>query len=90
MARISKYENTRTEKSITLATQLNRIATQISIEEIENLQMKYGISDGQLADFLEIQRSIISLWKSGKRGLPKYYLINIFLLFKYLDDKMEK
>ena len=86
MARISKYENALTDKSINLASDMNKKAINLTIDEIEALQMKYGMSDAHLADFLEIQRAIISYWKSGKRELPKYYIFNIYFLFKYLEE----
>lgn len=89
MARKSKYENTLTDKSINLASDINKKATCLTIDEIEALQTKYGVSDAHLADFLEIQRSIISYWKNGKRELPKYYIFNIYFLFRYLEERFK-
>jgi DNA-binding transcriptional regulator YiaG len=92
MARISKYLSAYTEKSEALAKEFSKSGVSINLEEVEALQMKYGISNVLLSDTLKISLGVLSKWKNGERDLPEYYKINIHCFFKYLEEhyKSEK
>jgi DNA-binding transcriptional regulator YiaG len=90
MARISKYENEWTELSKQYGEKFREDALKLTLEDIEALQMKYGISDAELSNILEINRMVVSHWKTRKRELPKYYLFNIYAFFQYLEKKYNK
>ncbi len=90
MARISKYINDYTEKSEEIAKEFSGSAISLSLEDLEALQTKFGISNVLLGETLKISLGVLSKWKTGERDLPDYYKINIYCFFKYLADKMEK
>ena len=86
MARISKYKNQITEKSETLSKRFEKEAQTITLDMIEALQIKYGISNVLLCDTLRISIAVLSRWKNGERELPDYYKVNIYCYFKYLEN----
>jgi DNA-binding transcriptional regulator YiaG len=89
MARISKFENTFSETSKEYGEDFKKEALKLTLEDIESLQVKYGISDAEMSKILEINRMVISHWKTQKRELPKYYLFNIYSFFQYLEKRYD-
>jgi DNA-binding transcriptional regulator YiaG len=86
MARISKYKNQITEKSEMLSKKFEKEAQILTLDMIEALQIKYGISNVLLCDTLRISIAVLSRWKNGERELPDYYKVNIYCYFKYLEN----
>jgi DNA-binding transcriptional regulator YiaG len=86
MARISKYKNQFSEKSELLSKKFEKEAQTLTLDMIEELQFKYGISNVFLCDTLKISTTVLSKWKTGERDLPDYYKVNIYCYFKYLAD----
>jgi hypothetical protein len=87
MARISKYKNAQTVATVTLLEITHDEALQMTLEEIESKQMRYGLSDAQLSDFLNIDKAVMSIFKKNGK-MPKYYLKSIYFLFKYLEREL--
>lgn len=90
MARISKYINEYSKQSEEFAQKFNEKAMSLDLDTVENLQMKYGISNVLLCDTLKISLTVVSKWKNGERDLPDYYKINIYSFFKYLEESLKK
>jgi hypothetical protein len=88
MARISKYKNEQTIASVTLLEITHSEALKMTLEEIEVKQMRYGLSDAQLSDFLNIDKAVMSTFKKNGK-MPKYYIKSIYFLFKYLDRELK-
>jgi hypothetical protein len=88
MARISKYKNEMTELSMNVCEEIQREVLKMTIEEIEQRQNKYGISDAQMSDSLSIDRSAMSAFKKNGK-IPKYYLVSIFFLFRHLERELK-
>jgi DNA-binding transcriptional regulator YiaG len=86
MARISKYKNQFSEKSELLSKKFEQEAQTLTLDMIEELQFKYGISNVLLCETLKISTTVLSKWKTGERDLPDYYKVNIYCYFKYLGD----
>ena len=87
MARLSKYQNEKTEKSKILAEALFKEVDNLTKEEVEKLQIEYGISEVDLGNFLHLNRSVISLWKNAKRDITDYNKLTMFLFFKHIKEK---
>jgi DNA-binding transcriptional regulator YiaG len=87
MARISKYKNQFSEKSEMLSKKFEKEAQTMTLDMIEELQNKYGISNVLLCDTLKISTTVLSKWKTGERELPDYYKVNIYCYFKYLESR---
>jgi hypothetical protein len=88
MARISKYRNDMTDISVELAEVIQNESSKMTLQDIENRQTYYGISDAQLSDFLNIDRAVMSMHK--KKGLlPRYYITSIYLLFRHLERELK-
>jgi hypothetical protein len=87
MARISKYKNAQTVATVTLLEITHDEALQMTLEEIESKQMRYGLSDAQLSDFLNIDKAVMSTFKKNGK-MPKYYIKSIYFLFKYLEREL--
>jgi DNA-binding transcriptional regulator YiaG len=85
MARISKYKNQFSEKSEMLSRKFEKEAQTLTLDMIEELQIKYGISNVLLCGTLKISIAVLSRWKNGERELPDYYKVNIYCYFKYLE-----
>ena len=85
MAGVSIYENENSKKSIKLGKQFKDEVFSLSLEEVENLQMRFGVSNVELSQTLGISMATISRWKTGKTELAKYYKVNIYCYFKYLE-----
>jgi DNA-binding transcriptional regulator YiaG len=90
MARISKYINEYSETSETLAKEFYKEALDLTLEQLEALQTKYGISNVVLCDTLKISMTVLSKWKHGERDLADYYKINIYSFFKFLEEKTKR
>jgi hypothetical protein len=88
MARISKYKNAQTDVSVRLLEITHIEALEMTLGEIEVKQMRYGISDAQLSDFLNIDKAVMSTFKKNGK-LPKYYIKSIYFLFKYLERELK-
>jgi hypothetical protein len=88
MARVSKYKNEMTDLSVKVCEEIQREVLKMTIEEIEQRQNKYGVSDAQMSDYLSIDRSAMSAFKK-KGKIPKYYLVSIFFLFRYLERELK-
>ena len=88
MARISKYKNEMTDLSMKVCEEIQREVLKMTIEEIEQRQNRYGISDAQMSDYLSIDRSAMSSFKKNGK-IPKYYLVSIFFLFRYLEHELK-
>jgi DNA-binding transcriptional regulator YiaG len=86
MARMSKFQNELTEISKSLSETFKKEAVQMTLEEINTLQAKFGLSNAELSKIIEIEEASVSRWKNGKYELPAYYKIAICALFKYLED----
>jgi DNA-binding transcriptional regulator YiaG len=86
MARLSKYHNEHTDKSKIFAENLFKELSLFTVEEVDGLQLKFGISDVDLANFLHLNRSVISLWKNGKRDITDYNKLTMYLFFKILKE----
>jgi hypothetical protein len=67
----------------------SKSAVSINLEEVEALQMKYGISNVLLSNTLKISLGVLSKWKNGERELPECYKINIYCFFKYLEEHVK-
>jgi DNA-binding transcriptional regulator YiaG len=87
MARISKYKNQFSEKSELLSKKFEKEAQILTLDMIEELQFKYGISNVLLCNTLKISTTVLSKWKTGERDLPDYYKVNIYCYFKYLEPR---
>jgi DNA-binding transcriptional regulator YiaG len=87
MARISKYKNQFSEKSELLSKKFEKEAQILTLDMIEELQFKYGISNVLLCNTLKISTTVLSKWKTGERELPDYYKVNIYCYFKYLESR---
>jgi DNA-binding transcriptional regulator YiaG len=87
MARPSKYHNEKTNKSKNLAEELYKQVENLTTEEVERLQSEYGVSDVDLGSYLHLNRSIISLWKNGKRDITDYNKLTMYLFFKYIKEQ---
>jgi predicted transcriptional regulator len=88
MARISKYRNEKTEGSKIFAENLFKELNNFTAEEVEKLQMEFGISDVDLAKFLRLNRSVISVWKNGIRDITDYNKLTMYLFFKILKESV--
>ena len=89
MARISKYKNQFTEKSEILSKKFEKEAQTLTLDMIEELQLKYGISNVLLCDTLKISTTVLSKWKNGVTELPNYYKVNVYCYFKYLEREQK-
>jgi DNA-binding transcriptional regulator YiaG len=87
MPRVSKYNNDKTDTSKQFLDNLLDNLKTFTFEDVEKMQIEYGISDAELSDYLFLNRATISLWKTGKRDLTDYNKLTIFLVFKLLKDK---
>jgi DNA-binding transcriptional regulator YiaG len=87
MARLSKYHNEKTNKTKILAEELYTQVENLTTEEVEQLQSEYGISDVDLGSYLHLNRSVISLWKNGKRDITDYNKLTLYLFFKYIKER---
>jgi DNA-binding transcriptional regulator YiaG len=87
MARISKYKNQFSETSELLSKKFEKEAQILTLDMIEELQFKYGISNVLLCNTLKISTTVLSKWKTGERDLPDYYKVNIYCYFKYLESR---
>jgi predicted transcriptional regulator len=86
MARISKYQNEKTDRSKIFAENLYRELSAFTADKVDKLQAEFGISDVDLANFLHLNRSVISLWKNGKRDITDYNKLTMYLFFKLLKE----
>ena len=86
MARISKYQNEKTDGSKIFAENLFRELSAFTADEVDKLQTEFGISDVDLANSLHLNRSVISLWKNGKRDITDYNKLTMYLFFKLLKE----
>jgi DNA-binding transcriptional regulator YiaG len=87
MARPSKYHNEQTNNSKIFAEELYEQAENLTTDEVEKLQSVYGISDVDLSSFLHLNRSVISLWKNGKRDITDYNKLTMYLFFKHIKEQ---
>ena len=90
MARVPKFVNENTSVAQTHAEEIHNESVNLTKELVETQQSKFGLSDTDLSNYLEIDKMVLSRWKNGVRGLLKYYLISINFLFKYLEQRMKK
>jgi hypothetical protein len=86
MARPSKYTNQNTPLSTTAIQTIVEAANLLTINEVENLQIKHGISDGLLADIMGLNKSQISRIKKGDSPLAQSGKIALYLFFKTLNS----
>jgi hypothetical protein len=87
MARISKYVNQYTENSLLISETFRKEALNITLEKVEELQFRYGISNVLLCESLKISLSVLSKWKNEGTMLPDYYKISIYSYFKHIEAK---
>jgi hypothetical protein len=88
MARISKYKNEMTNLSLEICDEIQIDILKMTIGDIEERQEKFGISDAQMCDYLNINRSSMSASKKNGK-IPKYNLVSIFYFFEYLERKLK-
>lgn len=89
MSRPSKYHNEKTEDSKLFAERLFEGLDNFSVEYAEQMQIEYGVSDIDLANFLRLNRSVISSWKNGKRDITDYNKLTMYLFFKFLNARSD-
>ena len=83
MARISKYNNDRTEASILTIEKINQLAEAINPESIEQFQLDYGISDIYMSMLIGMHKGQFSGIKTGKNTLTHSTSISIALAMHY-------
>lgn len=90
MAMISKYKNENTDWSNEKGEEFTINALSMTLDEVEQNQKKYGISNIDLENHLKISVSVLSRWKNKKKEIPEYYKISIYAFFKYLESNFNK
>jgi hypothetical protein len=86
MAMISKYKNDNSEWSNQMGEEFTAKALRMTLEEVEQQQEKYGVSNVDIEKHLKISISVLSRWKNKKTELPEYYKISLYAFFKYLEE----
>lgn len=89
MAMISKYTNENSDWSNQIGEEFTEKALLMTLEEVEQKQEKYGVSNIDLEKHLKISVSVLSRWKNKKKEIPEYYKISIYAFFKYLEENMK-
>ena len=89
MAMISKYKNDNSDWSNQMGEEFTAKALQLTLEEVEQQQEKYGVSNVDIEKHLKISISVLSRWKNKKTELPEYYKISLYAFFKYLEDRAD-
>jgi hypothetical protein len=87
MAMISKYRNDQSDWSNAQGEEFRTKALLMTLEEVEQQQEKYGISNIDIEKHLKISVSVLSRWKNKKTELPEYYKISLYGFFKYLGEQ---
>jgi hypothetical protein len=90
MAMISKYKNDNSEWSNQMGEEFTAKALRMTLEEVEQQQEKYGVSNVDIEKHLKISISVLSRWKNKKTELPEYYKISLYAFFKYLEDGADR
>jgi hypothetical protein len=90
MAMISKYKNDNSEWSNQMGEEFTAKALRMTLEEVEQQQEKYGVSNVDIEKHLKISISVLSRWKNKKTELPEYYKISLYAFFKYLEDSADR
>lgn len=86
MARISKYNNDKTEASILTIEKINQLAESINPESIEQFQLNYGISDMYMSQLIGMHKGQFSGIKTGKNNLTHSTSISIALAMHYFKS----
>jgi hypothetical protein len=90
MAMISKYKNDNSEWSNQMGEEFTAKALRMTLEEVEQQQEKYGVSNVDIEKHLKISISVLSRWKNKKTELPEYYKISLYAFFKYLEESADR
>jgi hypothetical protein len=86
MARPSKYSNQNTPLSTTTIQTIVEAANSLTINDVEAMQVKHGISDQLLADIMGLNKSQVSRIKKGDSPLAQSGKIALYLFFKTLNS----
>jgi hypothetical protein len=90
MAMISKYKNDNSDWSNQMGEEFTAKALRMTLEEVEQQQEKYGVSNVDIEKHLKISISVLSRWKNKKTELPEYYKISLYAFFKYLEESTDR
>jgi predicted XRE-type DNA-binding protein len=83
--KISKYTNQNTPLSIAIISPIIEAANQLTIKDIEKMQVKHGISDQLLGDIMGVNKSQVSRMKKGESHLALQGKIALYFMFQTLE-----
>jgi hypothetical protein len=86
MARISLYNNDKTEESIRTIEKIIQLSESINLESIEKFQLDYGISDAYMSQLIGISKGQYSGIKTGKNALNQSTRISITLAIEFFKS----
>lgn len=89
MARISKYQNDKTEDSLAIIETITTEAEKITLHTLDVLQQQFGISDVNMAQLMGMHKGQYSGVKTGRNTFTHSHKMTIALIMRLLNTSAQ-